>query len=336
MSDFSAPTMAMIPFRPPPGLSLPGEEDYLPSFTFPKGTWNLCQAEGSTTPEGDSVSENKEVRKLEKKLRDICKLEAKLAAGERVDPLQLKKIEKKDEVEEEIRALKESLTSKMGEYETPFDVPAPPPGFNQLSAGKLGFATFNELLHGASLVDVCEDDATTLPGSAASDQGGDSDSEGSPVSEMGERKMSASAPVFMPTETHPAFYPMPYEAMTSSALPFVPMAYTDFMMPTTRTPLKSTKAVFTPGGQLRQEAPVFVPTAFPPVEAVTEKAETEEKVTWRSTQSNTEKQAEVKPMGRTKLSAGSAELFVPQFPDLKASVDMKVKDKAKAKKVAQI
>lgn len=155
MPDLSAPTI--VPFRPPPGLSLPGADRNSPS-SFPTETWNSAlyfhhhvleqcdipagnlwdartdQAlhpwaavaaaaavvscglevpqqtthEDTPAPKEDPVTENKEVRKLEKKLRDISKLEAKIAASERVDPLQLEKIEKKPEIEEELRALKET------------------------------------------------------------------------------------------------------------------------------------------------------------------------------------------------------------------------------------
>jgi hypothetical protein len=60
--------------------------------------------------------------------------------------------------------------------------------------------------------------------------------------------------------------------------------------------------------------------------------EEEETVTWVSTRSKL-KMPEEKP--RTKLTTGSAELFVPQFPDLQASAEMKMKDRIKAKKVSQ-
>lgn len=336
MSDLTGPTI--IPFRPPPGLSPPGEEESLYE-QFPNLSWNNAlypgmeqqdfpplpeeYSEDSPTSGLDPVSSNKEVRKLEKKLRDITKLETKLAAGDKVDPLQVKKIEKKKALEDELTALRQRLTEEMMEAEKqPFEGLAPPPGFNQLPAGKFGLASFSKLSTEASLVDACEDDATTLPGSTASDQGCDSDSE-SQVSELLTRQLSASAPVFVP-QGHSAFLPM-------MPMPFVPME-----MAVSRTPLKNTAALFTPT-TLRQDAPIFVPQSVSPVESSCPKVEEEEKISWRSSRSRMEEQPEEK--SRTKLTAGSAELFVPQFPDLKASMDMKSKEKpekAKAKRVTQI
>jgi len=335
MSDIFVPPM--IPFRPPPGLSLPGEDEHFYFPLHPGGEHydsscddKVTTPEGSSSPITDPVSEDKEVRKLEKKLRDICKLETRLAAGEKLDPLQVRKIEKKSELEEDLEALKERLGKELAEGETQLDEQlAPPPGFDCTSAGKLGFASVNKLHPGAALGGLRldnEDDATTLPGSTASDQGGDSDSE-SQVSELRSQRLSASAPAFVPQPPPGTFAPV-------QAMPFVP---TTPFMPTMRTPLRNTAALFTPnsqpaGGKLRQDAPVFVPGVCPPLESAVLEEEEEETVTWVSTRSKL-KMPEEKP--RTKLTTGSAELFVPQFPDLQASVDMKMKDRIKAKKVSQ-
>jgi len=341
MSDFTGP--AIIPFRPPPGLSLPGEEEDSLYAQFPNLGWNgqhnVLDANINEMPldkvpktedeedipaaELDAVSSNKEVRKLEKKLRDISKLETKVAAGEKVDPLQLKKIEKKNVIEDELSALKERLMSEMMEAETQNDEDlTPPPGFNKLPAEKL--AALSTLRAGAFAMDAGEDDATTLPGSTASDQGGDSDSE-SQMSTPTVQQLSACAPIFVP-QAQPSFMPM-------MPMPFVPL---DMAM--ARTPLRNTAALFTPAtsftsGQLSKDAPEFIPAAFPTMEPLVPQAE-EEKVTWRSTRSKKQNLSE--ETGKTKLTAGSAELFVPQFPDLKASLEMKSKEKVKARKVTQI
>jgi hypothetical protein len=346
MADFSG--SAIISFGPPPGLDLPGEEKDSLYDQFPNLAWNsaLYPAEDQhnvldvnnfelnldqapiTNDQGevmdadlDPVSSNKEVRKLEKKLRDISKLETKVAAGEKVDPLQLKKIEKKEALQDELIALRDCLTNEMREAEKQSEDPGPPPGFDKLPADKL--ASLSNLRAGAFAMDACEDDATTLPGSTASDQGGDSDSE-SQVSELRTRQLSAHAPVFVP-QAQQAFVPM-------MAMPFVPMD-----MGMVRTPLKNTAALFTPansgtGGHLSKDAPVFIPTSFPASEP---EAAEPEKVTWRSTRSKMSGLPEEKDK-RTKLTAGSAELFVPQFPDLKASLAMKCKEKVKGKKTTQV
>merc|ERR1712224_394173 len=156
----------------------------------------------------------------------------KVAAGERVDPLQLKKIEKKDAIEEELNALKERLTKEIVESGSQIDAKIPPPpGFDELSAGQCGFSPINKLRPGAALFE--DDDATTLPGSTASDQGGDSDSE-SQVSEFrSPKRLSASAAVFVPQ--HPtAFCPF-----TGMPMGFVPsdhnLGVMEHMMSATRT-----------------------------------------------------------------------------------------------------
>eukprot|EP00746_Dinoflagellata_sp_MGD_P163623 gnl/MRDRNA2_/MRDRNA2_91777_c0_seq1.p1 gnl/MRDRNA2_/MRDRNA2_91777_c0~~gnl/MRDRNA2_/MRDRNA2_91777_c0_seq1.p1 ORF type:complete len:340 (-),score=104.19 gnl/MRDRNA2_/MRDRNA2_91777_c0_seq1:130-1149(-) len=339
MSDFSGP--AITEFRPPPGLSLPGDEEDSLYTQFPNLAWkhdaldaNVNEITLEQVPktddqedipaaELDPISSNKEVRKLEKKLRDISKLETKVTAGEKVDPLQLKKIEKKQEIEDELSALKERLMSEMMEAESQNNEDLmPPPGFHKLPADKL--AALSTLRAGAFAMDACEDDATTLPGSTASDQGGDSDSE-SLMSTPTVRQLSACAPIFVPQAP-------------SSFMPMMPMPFVPLDMAMSRTPLRNTAALFTPAtgctiGQMSKDAPEFIPTAYAAMESCVPKAE-EEKITWRSTRSK--KQMLPEETGKTKLTAGSAELFVPQFPDLKASVQMKSKEKIKAKKVTQI
>lgn len=303
----------------------------------------------------DPVSENKDVRKLEKKLRDISKLEVKLAAGERVDPLQVKKIEKKDALEAELNALKERLMKEVSESKTQMGMKiSPPPGFDNQPSGKCSFSPINRLKCGSlspsgGSVDAFEDDATTLPGSTASDQGGDSDSESQMSEFRSSWRLSASAPVFVP-QHQAAFCPL-------LPMSVVPMDYDlramEHVMSAARTPLKNTAALFTPnnrteGGKLRQDAAPFIPgglrqdapSFIPEAEEsfVPEAKEEEEKVTWRSTRSRKEEEEEEQPdsQPRTKLTTGSAELFVPQFPDLKASVEMKTKGNSKAKKVTRI
>jgi len=54
-------------------------------------------SEVSTT--ASSASEDREVRRLEKKLREIARLEERFAMGERLDKLQLEKLQQKEEVE---------------------------------------------------------------------------------------------------------------------------------------------------------------------------------------------------------------------------------------------
>jgi len=52
-----------------------------------------------STAASSQAPEDREVRRLEKKLREIQRLEERLAAGERLEKLQLEKLLQKEEVE---------------------------------------------------------------------------------------------------------------------------------------------------------------------------------------------------------------------------------------------
>jgi len=142
---------------------------------------------------------------------------------------------------------------------------------------------------------VDQDDATTDTGSG-SDRDGDSSEDESP------QKLSADAPEFCfgrLSASAPVFDPIPKLSADAPAFSF-------------RTGLKSGAKLFVPGStktMLTSSAGLFVPSPF----AATNVAEP------------------VAPKAKTKLALVTAksDLFVPSFPDLKASVQMKTKGQKK-------
>jgi len=139
-----------------------------------------------------------------------------------------------------------------------------------------------------------QDDETTDTGSG-SDRDGESSEDESPIelsanaSEFSFGKLSADAPVFDPTPKLSADAP----AFEPTPLPV-------------RTGLRSGAKLFVPKTMLTITAGLFVPSAVAPTTA-----------------------EPAAPKAKTKLAVVTtkSELFVPSFPDLKASLEMKTKGK---------
>merc|ERR1719436_1185834 len=68
----------------------------------PESSTSACSTVASSVP----TAEEKEIQRLEKKLRDIAKLEDRLATGGRLDALQIRKIQQRQEVQVYLDAAK--------------------------------------------------------------------------------------------------------------------------------------------------------------------------------------------------------------------------------------